>query len=150
TRACGADFECPVGETCARYLACDGGPNDGRPCTGTADSVAECAAGDGGVDGTCAPTTCTTCDAGPRAGLPCHSQADCAAVGAPTASCVPGMRPCKTDDDCPGAECGPGLFDLSDRLEAGVGPVRVNDVDAVALDPVPLSGLVETDADDRL
>jgi len=23
TRACGADFECPVGETCARYLACD-------------------------------------------------------------------------------------------------------------------------------
>src|SRR5262249_50854901 len=84
-RACGADFECPVGEACARFLACDGGPNDRRPCTGTADSVAECAAGEGGADGICAPSTCTACDAGPRAGLPCHSRADCAAGGAPTA-----------------------------------------------------------------
>src|SRR5262249_6857575 len=35
------------------------------------------------------------------------------------------LKPCRTDLECPGAECGPALFDFRDRAVAGVGPVTV-------------------------
>lgn len=62
--------------------------------------------------------------------------------------------PCTDDGDCPGGACAP-LFDFSDRFLDGVGPVLVSttpsdagQVNAVALDPVPFDGLVQTEGID--
>src|SRR5262249_54300857 len=79
------------------------------------------------------------------AGLPCFGDAECGggagACGEPT--CRGGSRAgaaCTVDGDCPGAECGPGLFDFSDRLVDDVGPALITDFTAVARDPVALDG----------
>src|SRR5262249_51763408 len=45
---------------------------------------------------------------------------------------------------------GPGLFDLAPRAASGIGPVVVPDVGAVALDPVPLTGLLPGSDSDTL
>ena len=144
-RACQADFECPAGERCRRYLACDGGSFAGLPCTGGSDGASECSVG------ACAATSCTVCAAGPRAGLPCRAPSDCAdeAPVGPAAACVPGPDSCADDGDCPGSQCGPALFDFGSRLAAGMGPVQVTDVAAAARDPVPLAGLIQGDDSDR-
>src|SRR5262249_35527134 len=52
---------------------------------------------------------------------------------------------CATQGDCPGGECGPGLFDFASRAEGG-GPVVIDNPHVVALDPVPLDGLQQNDA----
>lgn len=124
-----------VARRSATYQGCLGGARDGRPCTGDA----EC------PDGTCATGTCT---AGAAARAPCTS-----------------------DAGCPGGECGPSLFDFRDRLLGGAGPVllragaciggpnaqavcaddaacpggQCGAFTAVALDPVPLDGLSQSD-----
>lgn len=144
-RGCAADFECPAGQACRRFLACAGGPFDGLPCTGDADACST------GGSAACQPTTCTRCAGGARAGLPCRGPADCAdtpTIG-PVIDCAPGSDPCFSDLDCPGSECGAGLFDFSTRLAEQQGPVTVTDVDAVALDPVPLAGFISNPAADK-
>ena len=144
-RSCAADFECPTGESCLRFLACAGGERDGLPCTGGEDLVAECAGG------TCTQTRCTVCAAGSRAGASCRADRDCADAGGGAGVCRPTGTGCADDGDCgDGSECGPGLFEFATRLREGRGPVEVNDVQAVALDPVPLAGLISGLESDRV
>ena len=153
-QGCGADFECPRGETCIRYHACAGGAAAGLPCTGGAEGSAECAPPDAnGAAGICAMTACAACAGGPLAGLPCRTPSDCAddPTTGPPVACMPTSQPCATDGDCPaGSQCGPGLFDFTGRLTTAEGPVLVTDVDAKALDPVPLAGFVEGTASDMI
>ncbi len=64
-------------------------------------------------------------------------------------ACVSGNdagRICAADSECPGSTCSAPLFEITDRYDAGVGPVVVDDSEyAVAAEnPVPLDGLVET------
>ena len=111
---------------------------------------------------------------GAHDGLPCTGDAT-ARAGLRCPACVGGTdagAPCASDTDCPGGECGPGLFDFSTRLLGDVGPVvlRVGaciggsnplgacSIDAdcpggqcgaftlAALDPVPLDGLNQSAA----
>ena len=147
-RACAADFECPVSQTCQRFQACQGGPLAGLPCIG--DTPDECSAAQGGL---CSTTACTRCAGGARGGLACRAPSDCPAreAGAAVSPCVPIGDPCTDDQACtPDSQCGPALFDFETRLLAGTGPVEVDDVAARALDPVPLAGLVQRDDGDRV
>jgi hypothetical protein len=50
---------------------------------------------------------------------------------------------CSGDAECPGAECGPALFELRDRLAGDVGPVVVG-ADLAVQQLVPLEGLIDT------
>jgi Tol biopolymer transport system component/subtilisin-like proprotein convertase family protein len=64
------------------------------------------------------------------------------------AACAGGtqpQRPCTSDDECPGGECGV-LFDFSSALVGGVGPVVIPPAayQLVTRDPVPLDGVIET------
>jgi cysteine-rich repeat protein len=91
------------------------------------------------------------CWGGANDALPCLVAGDCGggSCGGPT--CFSGGlatdTPCSTDADCPpGGECGPGLFDFSTRFAASVGPILTVPFDVVALDPVPLDGLNQSDS----
>jgi Tol biopolymer transport system component len=143
TRACSGDFDCPRGVLCRRYLACAG---TGTPCSGDAQECGDI------VPGQCAATTCTTCAAGPRRGMPCRSPDDCGDVGdlGPDIACQPGAQSCRTDAECPDSQCGPGLFDFASRASGNGGAIDITDVDAAALDPVPLSGLIASPVSGRL
>lgn len=137
TMSCAATFECPTGQRCVRYLSCRGS-GDADPCTGGTD---ECRA----AGGTCAQTACTVCTSGPRAGAPCRTPAECG-----EGACAPGSTACIDDAECPSSQCGPSLFDFGTRLTEGVGPIEIDDVQATALDPVPLAGLVAGTSSDTV
>jgi Tol biopolymer transport system component len=144
---------------------CTGGTQPERPCMGPADCPG----------GTCTPRFLTCGAASPTAGLPCTTDQDCGGTAGTcgASACRGGERAgqgCRDDGDCPGSECGPALFDFTDRLLGGSGPVVLRPgaciggtnalaacIDnsgcpggqcgsflAKALDPVPLDGLVET------
>ncbi|MCI0636987.1 MAG: hypothetical protein L0206_24190 [Actinobacteria bacterium] len=91
------------------------------------------------------------CTGGTSLGLPCTQDADCPGASATCgqAACEGGVNvgaPCDEDADCPGSECGGSLFDFSDRLVSGVGPVVIPSLEytAQAGSLVPLDGLFET------
>jgi Tol biopolymer transport system component len=104
-------------------------------------------------------------------GRPCTTDAECGAGSCAPAHCTTDpSHECQRDADCPGGECGGGLFDFSTRLVGGVGPLvlrrgaclggasaahtcvddgdcpggRCTSFEAQALDPVPLDGLNQT------
>ena len=147
-RACESDAQCPTGERCRRYLACQGGASDGTPCNG--NDGADATTSSCGT-GACGVTACTVCAAGSRAGQACRAPFDCGDDGilGPGIACEPGLDACADDGDCPNSQCGPALFDFGARLTAEVGPVQVTDVEAVAGDPVPLTGFVQGDESDK-
>ena len=92
------------------------------------------------------------CSSGTNDGLPCIEAGDCPAGTCGQTTCyqsdgTPTSTPCTRDADCAGGSvCGPSLFDFSDRLDEGVGPILIPS-SAFSLDaenPVPLEGLLET------
>ena len=114
------------------------------------------------------------CGGGVNGGLPCTSDAQCPGDFCVLPTCVGGSNGgagCTTDADCAGAECGPGLFDFTTRMALNVGPVVLREGSCiggenalgacaddtncpggqcggftlVALDPVPLDGLNQTE-----
>lgn len=142
-RPCTASFECPTGERCNRFRSCTGSSASSTACTTDED----CPAGT-----PCTPSRCRVCGAGSHAGMPCRTATECGIDGEGAAvDCAPSGSPCADDGECGSAsECGPALFDFTDRLLAGSGPIAIDDLQAAALDPVPLSGLIEGGADDRV
>jgi hypothetical protein len=135
-QSCAADYECPPGETCRRFLTCAGGPDDGLPC-----------GEDGCPGGACTGSRCNVCATGTRAGAGCRAASDCPLASGGFAPCGPGPQSCVVDSECSvDSRCGPGLFDFSTRLVEQRGPVVLADVQAVALSPVPLEGLIQGDA----
>ncbi|GAG48656.1 unnamed protein product, partial [marine sediment metagenome] len=92
------------------------------------------------------------CTGGDNDGLPCVLEEECPGGSCGATTCRGGSNPgasCASDAECAGGgECGPALFDFTDRFAAGgVGPVLVADSD-YTLDvesPVPLEGLIETE-----
>lgn len=69
-----------------------------------------------------------SCVAGIYGGRPCESDSDCDGSICEASTCTGGANiglGCASDTDCPDAECGPSLFDLSDRLDGGRGPVLI-------------------------
>lgn len=116
-----------ISRQAAEYGQCTGGIDDGLPCRSDTDC--------------------------------CVSLADCTPPAVPLGTCggrtcfVDGLRtadPCTGVSDCAAGECGPGLFDFASRgFDDGagpVGPVLIDDLTAVALDPVPLEGLIQTES----
>ncbi len=114
-----------------------------------------------------------TCRGGSFDGLPCNQASDCPAGTCTTSVCRDdATRPCTADDDCAGGVCGGVLFDFTSRAVDGVGPVVLrrddggtcptsgapcqsrDDCDGEACvafrlradDPVPLEGLLESEA----
>ena len=91
------------------------------------------------------------CTGGENDGLPCVLGEECPGGSCGATTCWIGAietgPACTSDADCgDGGECGPALFDLTDRFAGGVGPVLVASTD-YALDaenPVPIEGLIET------
>jgi hypothetical protein len=88
-----------------------------------------------------------------HAGVPCLNESDCPSGLCGATTCYIGTMPnqtaCTDDLDCaPGATCGPVLFDLSDRLLAGDGPILVPELDFTytAEDTVSLEGLRQTES----
>jgi hypothetical protein len=93
------------------------------------------------------------CVGGANDGLPCVLAEECPGGSCGATTCWSGGvdtgSPCASDSDCGGGgECGPALFDLTDRFAAGgVGPVLVanSDYTLEADSPVSLEGLIETE-----
>lgn len=134
---CTSNRECPSGDSCDRFLSCPDDPS--RPCTpGAAGECSPAAL-------SCGSSACTACVEGPRTGMACRSSADC--LGG---QCLPHGAACTTDEQCPDAVCGSSLFDFSDRMVSGRGPILIADVTAQALDPVPLTGLIDADSGDQV
>jgi len=94
--------------------------------------------------------TFRACVDGSNRGLPCHFDADCAAGGAGScapATCIGGANVgavCASDAECPSGLCGAALFELSDRLVDAVGPALVTLDTAIAENPVPIEGLIQS------
>lgn len=96
------------------------------------------------------------CEGGDQQDRPCLDDTECEGSTCGVLRCfvdgAPTQDECATDLDCPaGAECGPGLFEFRDRLALGffgdrIGPIEILDFEnVVALDPVPIDGLLQTD-----
>jgi hypothetical protein len=91
------------------------------------------------------------CMGGENDGLPCVLADECPDGACGATTCRGGSNPgttCTSDRDCRGGgECGPGLFDFTDRFAGGVGPVLVSNTEYAleAENPVPLEGLIETE-----
>jgi cysteine-rich repeat protein len=89
------------------------------------------------------------CAGGAADGLPCLASSDCPGGACGGATCfadgVSTGTSCTSDPDCAPGECGPGLFDFSTRLLDGVGPLVTLPLEVVALDPVPLDGLNQSE-----
>jgi len=77
SRACSANVECPAGERCLRYLACDGGSLADLPCAGGEDADPCATPASDGSTGTCAPTACLVCVSGRDAGRACRDSGAC-------------------------------------------------------------------------
>src|SRR5262249_5263182 len=114
------------------------GDSPGRPSGKACLSDGEC----GAPDARC--RRFLVCRGGIDGGLPCSGdpadEAQCQGGACETARCSSTGLLCDSDAACPGATCGPVLFDFASRQVARQGPVVVSDVHAKALDPVPLDG----------
>jgi len=113
------------------------------------------------------------CIGGDDAGLSCATDSACPGGTCGIRTCVGGTNKtasCVDDGGCPGGACREGLFEFRDRVLDGVGPVvlvdgncvggtntlatctvdgecpqgQCGDLQAVALDPVPLDGLIQS------
>lgn len=119
--------------------------------------------------------TTSRCVGGANGGSPCFRDDECAGAACVAPQCEGGDsagRSCATDGDCAGGQCGRPLFDFSDRVASGAGPVVIRLGSCLggtrsllscsgdsecpggqcgsfvlqALDPVPLDGLQQTEA----